>query len=81
MLTEYVSFAACTQFKDQLDHASQLLCEPLLAGNKHCDEAFIKAIVLPDDYIGPRDRPYKIDKIEDRVGHMNTTLKGYFQGH
>jgi hypothetical protein len=45
------------------------------------DMPSLESTVLPDDYIGPRDRPYKIDKIDDRVGHMNTTLKGYFRGH
>ncbi len=81
MLTEYVSFEACTKYMDEIEPVIQPQCITLLANKEQCDEAFIRAVVLPDGYIAPRDRPYKIAAIEERVSSLASTLKNFIKGN
>jgi hypothetical protein len=71
-LTRYISHDACVNFQTQLDESLQQDCVALLSKKGECDEAWLKAVVFPDDYVGARDRPYINDVIEGRLGHAGT---------
>lgn len=56
VLARYVSHDACMNFGKLLDDSLQQECAALPAGGVPCDRAYLKAVVLPDDYVGTHDR-------------------------
>jgi hypothetical protein len=62
-LSRYLSADVCREFKEELDESTRSDCQNPDYEKRVCDRAWIRAIVLPKQFIGVRDRPYFNDLI------------------
>jgi hypothetical protein len=62
-LSRYLSSDVCRKFKEELDESVRSDCQNPRYEKRVCDRAWIRAIVLPKQFIGVRDRPYFNDLV------------------
>jgi hypothetical protein len=65
-LSRYLSDEMCREFEKELDEVTGSDCKNPEFKDKVCDRAWIRAIVLPKQFIGVRDRPYFNDLVSGK---------------